>query len=213
MKKVSSLRSTLFFRVGRTAGLLVWLLAVLVSCSKDDPDTWPKDGDWPEDGSAEPTIRPRYAIPDSLRAPDGEVLIASLSATGVQIYEVRRTAADTTRFEWAFVAPQATLYGADGFAVGTHYAGPTWESNDGSTVVGRLQAQVAAPNPRRDIPWLLLASRSNAGEGIFGRVTRVQRLKTLGGRAPDSRKATGATLGKRARIPYQATYLFYVPRP
>ncbi|CAN5925593.1 hypothetical protein BH11MYX4_BH11MYX4_06510 [soil metagenome] len=32
--------------------------------------------------------------------------------------------------------PEATLFGHHGRVAGKHYAGPTWEANDGSTVVG-----------------------------------------------------------------------------
>src|SRR5436190_12425623 len=47
-------------------------------------------------------------------------------AVGVQIYRWNGTA-------WVFVAPAAVLYANEDHdgEVGTHYAGPSWESNSG----------------------------------------------------------------------------------
>src|SRR5918998_1316981 len=51
-------------------------------------------------------------------------------AIGVQIYRWNGAA-------WVFVAPEANLYADANYRgkVGTHYGGPTWESNSGSNVV------------------------------------------------------------------------------
>ena len=43
-----------------------------------------------------------------------------------------------------FRAPEATLYGKRGKTEGKHYVGPTWESKDGSTVVGSKLAAFTA---------------------------------------------------------------------
>jgi len=42
------------------------------------------------------------------------------------------------------------------------YAGPTWESNDGSKAVGEVKAKVNGPDPNA-IPWLLLSAKSTSG--------------------------------------------------
>src|SRR3954468_22094308 len=92
----------------------------------------------------------------------------------------------------AFVGPDATLYADQGFngEVGTHYAGPTWEAEDGSKVVA---ARVADCTPNRGaIPWLRLDAVSSSPEGKFGRVTHVLRVNTIGGTAP---AAVGAFVG------------------
>src|SRR4051794_2794693 len=71
---------------------------------------------------------------------------------GVQIYRWNGTS-------WTFVAPEATLFanaGDDG-EVSLHFGGPTWQSNSGSKVVGKLLQACPAPDPDA-IPWLLLAS-------------------------------------------------------
>ena len=202
--------------LGSALGLLLLGAAgLLPACSSDKQENPAPVGTTTASGTEDISIlglRPRYVIPDTLQAPAGTVLLASLFATGVQIYEVRARAANPNQFEWAFVAPEATLYGADQFVVGQHYAGPTWESNDGSTVVGRLVASQPAPASAFSIPWLLLTSRLNTGDGVFSRVAYVQRLNTRGGQAPPAQTATRATLGRRARIPYTSTYLFYASK-
>jgi hypothetical protein len=136
---------------------------------------------------------------NSLQAPEGNVLKFHAYATGVQIYKWNGTA-------WAFVAPNATLYADAGHhsVVGTHYTGPTWESNSGSNVVGR---RIAACTPETTaIPWLLLKAVSSDGPGVFDGVTYVQRLSTVGGTAPIE---PGTFTGQEADVPYTAEYYFY----
>src|ERR1700675_4387670 len=78
------------------------------------------------------------SIPAQLRPPAEQVLILTAQAKGVQIYICSMDDADSTRFKWTFVAPEAELFDEAGKKIGTHYAGPTWEALDGSKVVGVL---------------------------------------------------------------------------
>ena len=80
-----------------------------------------------------PTAKP---VPEALRAPADQVLAFELRATGVQIYECRARKEDPAQFEWIFKAPEADLFDVSGQRVAKHYGGPTWESSDGSRVVG-----------------------------------------------------------------------------
>ncbi len=66
--------------------------------------------------------------------PANQTLALTLDARGVQIYECRAVAGDPAKYEWAFKAPEADLFDAQGRKVGRHYAGPTWELADGSKV-------------------------------------------------------------------------------
>jgi hypothetical protein len=91
--------------------------------------------------------------------------------------------------------------------VGGHYAGPTWEANDGSKVVGEVVERANAAGPGA-IPWLLLKARSNDGPGAFRTVTYVQRLETAGGVAPTEGCHQSAAGAERA-VEYGATYTFY----
>jgi hypothetical protein len=144
-------------------------------------------------------------VPAALRAPAGQVVFVEALATGVQIYEC--AARPGAGYEWAFRAPEAALADRSGRSVGKHFAGPTWQSNDGSSVVGEVKASDPGPDPSA-IPWLLLSAKSNSGPGVFEAVRSVQRVATVGGRAP-SEPCTEARLRQVARVPYTATYYFY----
>ena len=134
-----------------------------------------------------------------LEAPAGSKLVYHVYATGVQIYRWNGTS-------WAFVAPEAVLSADAGgkSKVGTHYAGPTWESVSGSKVVGTVAERCTASATA--IPWLSLTAASRTGPGIFQRVTFIQRVNTVGGLAPST---PGSATGVEARVPYTAEYFFY----
>ncbi|MDB5977836.1 MAG: hypothetical protein JWR07_4596 [Nevskia sp.] len=160
-------------------------------------------------GCADMTVAPPMTIPDSLKVPDGQVLMMKTQASGFQIYQCK--ALDAAKYEWTLVAPEATLYDASGNQVGKHYAGPSWETLDGSKVVGEVKAK----DPGTDataIPWLLLAAKSHSGDGIFSSVTYVQRLFTVAGKAPPD-GCDGGHVGAELRVAYKAAYYFYVVRP
>jgi hypothetical protein len=147
-------------------------------------------------------------VPDSLRPSATEVALAAAAARGVQIYECRMKKADPQAAEWALVGPEADLFDAQGMLIGAHYAGPQWESVDGSKVAGSVKARADAP--RADaIPWLLLTTKSVGRDGAFAKVTSIQRVNTEGGVAPAADECTSASLGKAARVRYTADYVMY----
>jgi hypothetical protein len=142
-------------------------------------------------------------LPPSLAVPPGNDLAFALEAEGVQIYSCAASAAS---FGWMFQAPEATLSELRGPVVGKHYAGPTWESTDGSKVVG-AKLEAATPDASA-IPWLVLRAASHAGNGRMEKVTFVQRILTWGGNAP-SGGCDATHAGATARVPYRAVYCFY----
>ena len=139
----------------------------------------------------------------TLQVPAGNKVAFHAYAEGVQIYRWDGAS-------WVFVAPEATLYADAGHhgVIGTHYAGPTWESGSGSKVVGQVLER-ATPDPNA-IPWLLLKAKSTDGPGIFAEVTYIQRVNTVGGKAPT---APGDYVGELVRVPYTAEYFFYRADP
>src|SRR5467141_5397759 len=149
--------------------------------------------------------------PENLKVPDGQTLSLVSPATGVQIYVCGATKTEPQRFEWVFKAPEADLFDLSGKKIGKHYAGPTWESNEGSKVVGEVKARDDGPNANA-IPWLLLSAKSTSGKGVFSEAQSIQRLYTVGGKA-SAQACNQAQLGKEARVPYKATYYFYVAKP
>jgi len=162
-------------------------------------------------GCATSNIKPTPEIPKTLTVPVTQVLSFEAHAIGVQIYECKVAEDDPERFEWAFKRPEAVLFDSTGKSIGRHYAGPTWESYDGSQVVGEVKAKDNGPDPNA-IPWLLLSAKSNSGNGVFSHTQSIQRLYTAGGKA-SVEGCNQAQVGKETRVPYTAKYYFYVVRP
>lgn len=159
-------------------------------------------------GCTLPGIDAAPKVPEALRVPPNQRLALEADATGVQIYDCKPSKDDPERFEWALRAPEADLFDVTGKRIGKHYAGPTWESYDGSKVVGEVKARTDGPNVNA-IPWLLLDAKSASGDGVFGQTASIQRARTIGGKAP--RQGCGPTqAGNEARVPYKATYYFYI---
>ena len=155
------------------------------------------------------TSRP-VPVPDKLKPGANESLVLIVPARGVQIYECRAAKDRAAAWEWTFVAPEAELFDTRGNRIGRHYAGPHWESADGSKIVATVKERHDAPLAGA-IPWLLLAAKPVVAQGAFGKVTSIQRVNTVGGQAP----ATGcsqAAAGTAARIGYTADYYFFSAR-
>jgi hypothetical protein len=150
---------------------------------------------------------PAPQVPEALMVSPEEQVAVSMLAEGVQIYQCKPNAEDASKYEWTFTAPEAVLYDSEHNELGKHYAGPTWEANDGSKVIGEVKARADAPSADA-IPWLLLNAKSTEGEGAFGAVTSIHRVETTGGQAP-TEGCDQAHQDEEARAPYTAVYYFY----
>ena len=153
-----------------------------------------------------PTMTPPD-VPAKLRPPSGEVLFLEARASGVQIYECALKPGQPPTYEWTFRGPEAALVDLSGRSLGKHYAGPTWESNDGSSVVGEVKASDTTSGENA-IPWLLLTRKATAGSGTFTATTSIQRVRTVGGIAP-AEACSASNAAQLSRVPYTATYYFY----
>jgi len=147
-------------------------------------------------------------VPDALRPPAGQVLFLEALASGVQIYECTAKPGADSALEWVFRAPEAALTDRAGRPLGKHYAGPTWEGLDGSTVVAEVRARDAGPDASA-IPWLLLSGKSTTRAGTLSVTQSVQRVQTRGGVAPPAASCQAGNRGQTVRVPYAATYYFY----
>jgi hypothetical protein len=148
--------------------------------------------------TAGPLVAP--ATP-TLAPPAGAELYLRLRADGTQIYTC--TAAGG---QWTLKAPQARLVDDGCHDVGSHFAGPSWKlATDGSAVVGRKAAEVAAPVAGA-IPWLLIEAVSKTGSGMLDPVSYIQRVDTAGGMAPTG-GCDAAGAGIEVAIPYTALSL------
>lgn len=148
-------------------------------------------------------------VANSLKVPAGQVLRLEGKATGVQIYECKK-ADNANKFAWTLKAPEADLFNDQGKKIIKHYGGPTWEANDGSKVVGAVKASANSPEAGA-ISWLLLQAKSNDGNGSLSKVTYIQRVNTVGGKAP-AQGCDQAHTGAQVRVNYKADYFFWTAK-
>lgn len=145
-------------------------------------------------------------LPEPVRVPAGNVVKLESVGTGEITYECREKKDMAGAFEWAFVAPVATLTDMQQKSIGKYYGGPTWEAMDGSKVTGKQVA--VAPASSGNIPLQLVKADPAMGQGAMTGVTYIQRLETKGGVAP-SAACTAANSGAKQQVGYQAKYVFY----
>ena len=150
-------------------------------------------------GSVMTATAAENSLPGAIAAP-GETILLTANAEGAQVYECK--AGSDGKPAWAFREPIATLL-VDGKTIGRHYAGPSWEHNDGSAVIGKVtgSAPGAAAN---DIAWLKLEVVSHRGNGVLTPATTVQRINTSGGKLDGACDRPGAFRS----APYSADYVF-----
>src|SRR5215467_7737805 len=98
---------------------------------------------------------------------------------GFQVYTWNGTS-------WGSAVPDAVLFNGESAVVATHFAGPSWESNSGSLVVGALPPDGIIIMDTNSIPWLRLKALTAEGPGIFANTTYIQRVNTTGGKAPST---------------------------
>ena len=142
---------------------------------------------------------PPPSVPDPIQVLDGSKVFLIGHAVGVQIYSCNGTG-------WSFVAPRANLFDDRGELIITHFAGPTWQAKDGSTVVGHAEASVSV-DPTA-IPWVRLSAASTT-PGQLGNTTNIQRIATTGGLAPPAADCNAMRAGTVAEVPYTADYYFW----
>ncbi len=133
--------------------------------------------------------------------------IIERQAQGVQIYHCTQTAG---LYAWTLKAPEANFPDANGKLPIHHYAGPTWQAADGSTIQGKPVASGKDPASHA-IPWLIIQVTTHTGAGLLADTLYVVRSHTAGGIPP----ATGCDTAHptaETRIPYTATYTFFGPK-
>jgi Protein of unknown function (DUF3455) len=146
-------------------------------------------------------------VPPQLQPSANEHLLLQVHAKGDQVYTCKP---DPAQFTWTLKAPDAQLFDNNGKSFGKHFAGPSWEANDGSRVTGKAVANAPSPDAN-SIPWLLVNVVSHDGSGVLSRATTIQRLNTKGGKAPAS-GCDASHVGQELRVPYSADYLFFAPK-
>jgi len=151
----------------------------------------------------------RPQIPTELTPPAGATLVLKAHATGSQIYTCK--AGNDGAFQWVLKGPDADLHDRRGALIGHHSAGPTWKHKDGSEVTGKANAHVDSPDSD-SIPWLLLSATGHTGEGVFTKVTAIQRINTKGGKPSAASPCDVSKDGSETKSSYSADYLFYAQK-
>lgn len=138
----------------------------------------------------------------SIAVPSNYPLVHRMAAKGHQIYVCDGAS-------WVLSAPSAVL--SDPHApfdvLGHHFAGPQWRGIDGSTIRGRKIGEVASPDPNA-IPWLTLDITERSGSGVFAPIAYIQRVNTVGGKAPAT-TCSAAAKNQLVWVDYSADYYFY----
>ena len=142
---------------------------------------------------------PPPSVPFPIQVLDGSKVFLIGHAVGVQIYSCNGTV-------WSSAVPRANLFDDQGKLIITHFAGPTWETKDGSMVVGHAEASVTPDLTA--IPWVRLSAVSTT-PGRLGNTTNVQRIATTGGHTPPAADCNATTAGTVAEVPYTADYYFW----
>jgi hypothetical protein len=144
------------------------------------------------------------STPSALKVADNQALLLTAHGQGAQIYTCK---SGNNGPAWTLKAPDAQLLDGNGKVIGKHFAGPTWQATDGSSIKGKLVA--SSPSPQADsIPWLLLSVAAHDGNGILTKVANVQRLNTVGGKAPEE-GCDASHIGAEKSVQYSADYYFY----
>ena len=161
-------------------------------------------------------------VPEAIRVPAGHGPFLAGHAVGAQGYVC---VLNGTAYQWSAFGPQATLFNGEGQQILTHVLSPTpyslqpaatWQhSRDSSGVWGQMLASATDPVfvAPGAIPWLLLeaavvADGPTGGDKLLA--TRfIQRVNTVGGKAPTTGCANTQDVAKRALVPYEADYFFF----
>lgn len=147
-------------------------------------------------------------IPSAVAVPEGSVRVATYYAEGVQQYKAQELAGLPGIYQWVFVGPKADLYQHNNKFAGTHGAGPFWALSPTDSIFGQqfTPARTAPATDGTSIDWLLLKPKAGTTPiGIFKDVFYIQRIATLGGKAPSMPPVSAF---ETAEVPYKAVYRF-----
>ncbi|MCX2948424.1 DUF3455 domain-containing protein [Lentzea sp. NEAU-D7] len=157
----------------------------------------------PTAGTASPTpVAQAENVPvaAAVQVPAGQELVGEYRATGVQTYSCTGNA-------WKGLEPTATLVDKNDEPIIIHSRGPVWISTVDGSAVEAAPVDGAKNDVKGAVPELLLKTKTARGDGLFGKVSYVQRLATEGGVAPSG----GCKPGAQTSVPYKALYTFYAP--
>ena len=146
-------------------------------------------------------------LPDAVKVQAGQRVFMETVAAGDISYLCSAKKDMAGQFEWVFAGPDAGLKDRSGKVVGRYYGPPaTWEALDGSKVTATQLA--VAPNGTGNIPLQLVKANPAMGMGAMQGVSYIQRVKTMGGVAPQAACAA-STVNQKQVVKYTADYIFW----
>jgi hypothetical protein len=194
--------------------LLVSLLssAMLFSCTREKGHMDVTSPAYHISQSETISIPQAIQLPQNL--PNGNSLIATFYAIGVQKYKAQQIpGSNPLAYQWVFVAPEADLYNSTNSKVGTLSAGPAWQLSPADSMFGQNfnpPRTVPSPDPE-SIDWLLLMPQTGKmATGVFANVTYVQCIDTHGGKPPGTLPVNA---GQTINVGYTAVYRFSMKNP
>jgi hypothetical protein len=154
------------------------------------------------------TLQGQTPLPKAseLHDPPGYKVLVKLRTqpTSVQIYTCKATGGG---YAWSGSDPDAIVTNAEHKLTIHHYKGPVWEATDGSIIRGSNARHWRAAQEKA-VDWLELTG--TGGTRQFAKVLLIHRIDTAGG-VPPTQGCDEAHNLEQARVPYSATYVFYVP--
>jgi hypothetical protein len=132
-------------------------------------------------------------VPKQLKPPANEKLLLQVHAKGDQVYSCK---SDAAKFTWTLKAPDAQLFDKNGKPFGKHFAGPSWEANDGSRVTGKADPNPPSPAP---IPFRGFSSESSATMAAV--CSRAPQVSSASAPRVAKHQPPAATLRTRTRKP------------
>jgi hypothetical protein len=132
-------------------------------------------------------------VPDAIKAPADEHVEGRYHVAGTTTLACQAASTDGgMAYAWTPTKMDLKMEDWDTNAVigvHTHSPVPTFTSNDGSSIVVKMVAQVPSPTGAAE-PWLLMTVVSQSGTGMFSNVTSLQRIDTVGAPPPAPCNAT-----------------------
>ncbi len=171
---------------------------------------------------------PVPSVPEGLEVSSSHRLFFVGHAIGTQNYLCLPSSTAESGVAWTLFGPQATLFGDRSQQVATHFLSPnpdqdgaaraTWLHSDDSSAVWAKKLRESSDPDFVDpdaIAWLLLevvgTEKGPGGGRKLVETSYLQRINTVGGRAPETGCAGPENVGDGVLVPYEADYLFYKP--
>jgi hypothetical protein len=193
-------------------GVLLCVAALVAGCAttpgapEAPPPQRPGEAAPPTPPGPPPAAPPSLGFFSRIKTPDSVEPVLRLQGRGAQVF---RCEARGSAFTWVYRLPEADLVDAGGKALVRHGANFSFEHADGSRLLGTVVEFDEAPDPKKDLRWLLLSTRS-FGDGALSGITFVQRVNTIGGMPPA--KCDAGQQSRLLRVDFSADFVFYKPR-